>query len=387
MTAATVKAEDMSPATFMRELAAPLAIAAKPGSDGSIRLFRRWSGACYFAASQFYTRLQEMLRSGRLSVELTVGMAGAASAKAGQEDACGGLDDANDLCGHCFAALRFKQADGSLYVRLLEGTTNMRVYHDRPGLAYTCKMNLNSVEKRVELPMSKFLTTLSATLESKLKTAGVATVTRSTVFTPCLHSLDLTSRAGSEIGFYKWCMFTGLAGGDAGGLGSLPLDDLEYPNKLAAGCRPANLANRDLRGVGFDDDAGRGAAILDEAWPPIMDKEGFHRIMGLWEDLEPLKDANSGIHEAYRRAGETYVAVATMESPASPELSEILYELKALVCREVNKINLKREDSDGAYLTTHLIGTGVAVVAHVVEKSSTCTLVDSLNQFYASVKT
>ena len=383
----------MSPAKFMRELAAPAACAAQPDSNGSnlathaakFGLFRHWSGACYVAASQFYTRVQDMLRSGRLSVELTVGMAGAASAKAGQEDACGGLDDAKDLCGHCFAALRFKQPDGSLYVRLLEGTTNMRVYHDKPDLSYICKMSVNDVEQRAELPMSKYLTMLSATLESKLKTHGVATTTRSTVFTPCLHSLDLASRAGSEIGFYKWCMFTGLAGGDAGGFGSLPLDDLEYPNKLAAGCRPANLANRDLRGVGFDDDTKRGAAILDETWPPIMDKDGFHRIMALWEDLEPLKHANSGIHEAYRRPGETYVAVATMESPASPALSEILYELKALVCKGVNQINLQRKDSDGAYLTSHLIGTGVAVVAHVLEKPGTCTLVDSINQFYANL--
>ena len=202
-TAAMVKAEDMSAAKFMREVAAPAACAAKPDSLGSVGLFRHWSGACYAAASQFYTRVQDMLRSGRLSVELTVGMAGAASAKAGQEDACGGLDDAKDLCGHCFAALRFKQADGSLYVRLLEGTTNMRVYHDKPDLSYICKMSVNDVEQRAELPMSKYLTMLSATLESKLKTHGVATTTRSTVFTPCLHSLDLASRAGSKIGFYR----------------------------------------------------------------------------------------------------------------------------------------------------------------------------------------
>ena len=63
----------------------------------------------------------------------------------------------------------------------------------------------------------------------------------------------------------------------------------------------------------------------------------------------------------------------------------MLYELKALVCKGVNQINLQRQDSDGAYLTSHLIGTGVAVVAHVLEKPGTCTLVDSINQFYANL--
>lgn len=407
----TVRAQDMSAAAFRR------------GAKGHAA-FQAWTPACYEAAGRFFGRMQAMLRSGSLTVDATVGLAGGAAANARTTDEGGapeapGIDERGGLGGHCFAVMRYRDPDGGadgLYVRILEGTSCMRTYHERPGCPrYRVRMNMDGQESLQELPMSRFLTLLSNTVSMEAQVvnrviggggdketvrAGVRGArdipgfVRPTIVMRCLHSLDPGSRAGSEVAFYKWCLFTGMTE-DGADVGTLPLDELEYPGpsgQRGAGCRPACLATQRLQGVASalrEEDLSLGVAILNEAWPPLADAATFRGLLNLWEPLEPLSRANAGLGEL-RRKGVPYTSVACMESPASHALVDVVYEAKRLLVDEVNAVNLVRPDSDGIFLTAAKIGTGVAVVVHVPEAQTaregpTLTLVASIKEAKANL--
>ena len=398
----TVRDGDMSMSAFLSELhsvSVGAQISAHRESTEKDGVFRNWTPKCYESAAHFFTRLQGMLRSGEIQIKLVVGLAGAASADAACESNVESIDQAANLCGHCFAVLRHQEGCGQPYVRLLEGTTNMRVYADQPdGPKYTCKINKNGEPTSMELPMSKFLTLLSQTAEKNMRVINVAmdqpmdlasvgavkggTITglaRTTIVTQCLH----TQTSPKDMVFYRWCMFTGLAG-DRAECGSLPLDENEFPNMLSAGCRPATLANVELKGLGFTEN-GPGHEILDEVWPPLADKALFHRLLSLWETPPALSAANADLKKRYR-AGVTYTTVSFFESPSSPQILDQIYGIKKIHADTANKIQQDRPDSDGIFMTVHAMGTGVCCTLHVPEQSQTHTFIDSLTKARAVLK-
>ena len=394
----TVKNKDMSTAAFLSELSPSQQIGAPVGAEGT-GIFRHWTQKCYVSTAHFYTRLQHMLMTDEVEIKLMVGLAGAASANDATEGTASSIDRSTDLCGHCFAVLRHRGDDGQPYVRLLEGTTNMRVYPDLPdGPEYTCKIARNGEPALVKLPMSKFLTMLCQTASEMIRVTNVSIdqraapgprgavpngsirgLTRPTIVSQCLH----TQNKSSDMIFYQWCMFTGLAS-DPSESGSLPLDESEFPGALGAGCRPAALAKCQLKGIGVTE-AGPGADILDEVWPPFADKGTFERLLSLWAAPAPLVTVNSDVG-ALRRAGVTDTAVSFFETPSSPQIVGLVYAIKSLYAKEINRIQRERPDSDGIFMTVHEIGTGVTCTLHVPEKSATHTFIDSTATALAALK-
>lgn len=401
----TVQSEDMSYEAFKKNIV---------GFDA----FKGWTDEDVRAVASYFGRLKQMIRSGAISVSLAIGLAGGAAVSSqnteqGMSEDAPLIDERKGLGGHCFAVLRHSAGeDDPLFVRLLEGTSCMRTYPERPdGPKYTVQIGSKTGGKvQKELPMSQFLTVLSSavSLESQVvnRVIGggggpgdgarvgiqgpreIAGFVRPTIVTRCLHSLNLESREDSELGFYKWCLYTGLTG-DPCDLGTLPLDDVEYRSQkgVGAGCRPAELASQRLRGVGVTippADLERGRQILSEVWPPLADLATFRSVLNLWEPLPPLTQVNKDLAPR-RQQGVTYATVTCMESPASPALVEVVYELKKALFDRANDINAGRKGSDGIFGVPYKLGTGVVVVLHVPERSQVHTFMSSLKEAKAGM--
>ena len=411
LAANTVRDKDMGAGAFLQALE----FNSKGQSD--FHIFQAWTKNDVDKASAFFTRAQTMIKKGELDISLVVGLAGGVAATT---DNTGGrakdgrpapqsIDDMDNLGGHCFAVLRHTGGDGAVFVRLLEGTSCVQVYHDRPdGPKYTVSVGLagakdHAHKKRYdrEMGMSGFLTLLSTSVSEATRVvnevigeggtgsdggglkgaARVAGFVRPTIVMPCLHSLDPADRGGSELGFYKWCMFTGLSG-DQGDFGTLPLEEGEYAQCLGAGCRPVSLASTSLKGVGLEVDTHKfevSRAVLNEVWPPMATHAQFRAVLALWAPLAPLSSLNADL-SALRRPGVEYETVTCMETPASPAVVPIVYRLKAALARLVNQINLARPDSDGIAMSVALIGTGVDTTLHVPVASAKLTFTSSLRE-------
>ena len=402
----TVASQDMSPGAFRR------------GAVG-YTAFANWTGQCFEQTGVFFTRLQGLLRSGKLNISTVVGLAGGAKAdseamskKGGKPDKQPSIDDPADLGGHCYCVLRFMDNDAAseeegLYVCLLEGTTCMRTYRDRAdGPLYTVSLGWgDKPEKKEQLPMTRFLSLMCDTVSLSTQVittpidayaashgvSGAQNVpgfVRSTAVMKCLHSLDRSSPAGCDVPFYKWCVYTGVTG-DPADLGVLPIDELEYSQKhrLGAGCRPAALADPKLRGLALAmtaADRKEGSDVLDEVWPPMADEATFKALLNLWETLPPLVGVNEQLGR-FRRTGVSYATIACMESPASPALVDVVFEINRLLAEEANRINLARPDSDGIFLTVDRLGTGVTKTLHVPEVSQALTFCRSLKEAKAGL--
>lgn len=400
----TVATQDMSAEAFRRGAAGYTALA-------------NWTDECFQQAGAFFTRLQGMLCTGKLAVSTVVGLAGGACASEKNMTAGGdgqpSIDSLGDLGGHCFAVMRFmdneaETEEDGLYVCLLEGTTCMRTYHDRPeGPQYTvCVGTMGKEGKSQRLPMSQFLSILCNVVSMETQVVNrvvgcnfpcmhgiegareVAGFVRPTVIMRCLHSLDRSSPAGCDVPFYKWCVYTGMTGEQAD-LGMVPIDDLEYKKKdlLGAGCRPAVLADSKLRGLVLSPDAEdrrEGSDILDEVWPPMADSATFKALLNLWETLPPLKGVNGGLG-SLKRKGVSYTSISCMESPASPAVVDVMYELNRSLVEEANRINLARPDSDGIFLVVDKLGTGLVKTLHVPEVSQSLTFCKSLKEAKAQL--
>ena len=393
----TVVTQDMSAKAFRRGAAGYNALA-------------NWTDECFQHASVFFTRLQGMLRAGTLSISTVVGLAGGAEASQGplekRKSGQSSIDELKDLGGHCFAVLRFMDTEAEteaegLYVTLLEGTTCMRTYHDRPdGPKYTMRMGISGKTENVRaIPMSQSLSLLCNTVSAETQVVNwvvggpqsvlgipgktVAGFVRPTMIMPCLHSLDHSSPCGCDVPFYKWCVYTGMTGEQAD-LGIVPIDELEYKKKdlLGAGCRPAVLAESKLRGLTLEldeTDVKEGSDILDEVWPPMADGATFKALLNLWETLPPLKDVNERLGR-FKREGVSYSTLSCMESPASPAIVGVMYEINKALVDEANRINLARPDSDGVFLALDQIGTGIVKTLHAPQVSQNLTFHRSLRE-------
>jgi len=408
LAANTVRDKDMGLEAFRRGL----------GLDGAgdFRVFSAWTRADVDKASAFFTRLQGMFRSRALDVSLVIGLAGGAAANSQTTGATGAdsadkghqIDDMDGLGGHCFAVLRHVGADGGVYVRLLEGTSCVKIVRDPPGPpGYTVEMAPEggppSSAVRKQVPLSQFLSLLAGVVSEETRvvnqvigggmdpdarpvgilagTKSIPGFIRPTLVMRCLHSFDPSNRAESEMSFYKWCMFTGLTS-DTSDVGSLPLDSAEYAKCLGAGCRPAALASTQLKGVGINvpqQEFELPRAVLNEVWPPIATEDQFRGVLSLWAPLPSLSSTNADL-SAYRQAGVSYATVACMETPASPALNKIIYRLKSELAALTNKINLARKDSDGLTLQAVEIATGTDLVIHVPIRPLTLTLMKSLRE-------
>lgn len=423
LAANTVRDRDMGPEAFRRELGLEAgnpqigARGDKPDTPPKFSIFKAWTSQDINKTSAFFTRIQRMFKQGSLNISLVVGLAGGAAANTSTTNetgraAKGGklVDDMENLGGHCFAVLRHVGADGKVFVRLLEGTSCVKFIPEAPaGPKYGISMGNASAKGRKDaavvkqaLPLSQFLTLLSSSVSEETRVvnrvigggvgpdaagAGVqagqpmAGFIRPTIAMRCLHSLDASSREGSEIAFYKWCLYTGLAG-DPGDVGTLPLDSIEYSKCLGAGCRPASLATDGLQGFGIDvarPEFEVPRAVLNEVWPPIATPEQFRAVLGLWAPLPSLSGVNADL-KAYRQSGVEYETVTCMESPAAPGLVEVVYRLKAALGALANKINLARPDSDGITMSVARIGTGVDVTMHVPKRPLELTFMKSLRE-------
>jgi len=413
LAANTVRDKDMGPEAFRRELAA--------GPD--FGTFKRWTKQDCTKASAFFTRVQGMFKDGSLNISLVVGLAGGAAAStqtASDTGAVAGgggrtIDEMGDLGGHCFAVLRHTARNGDFYVRLLEGTSCVKICTEAPdGPLYTVCMSGASADgkpvgarKEQALPLTRFLTLLSSVVAEETRVvnevigggvdpgqaaaglqAGRATAgfVRPTIVMRCLHSIDASSRESSEIGFYKWCLYTGLPA-DATDLGTLPLDALEYAKCLGAGCRPARLASPALQGFGIDmarPEFEVPRAVLDEVWPPIASPAQFKAVLALWAPLPPLSATNADLR-AYRQRGVEYETVTCMETPAAPGLVEVVFRLKSALAALANKLNLARPDSDRIIMSVERLGTGVHATLHVPLRPLTLTFMASLREAKAQM--
>lgn len=426
LAANTVRDKDMGPEAFRRGLG--LAPEGRPGQQqigisvdksckcDRLNTFKSWTSQDIDKASAFFTRVQTMLKNGSLNISLAVGLAGGAAANTStttetgrpEQGGCKQVDEMPDLGGHCFAVLRHVGPDAQVYVRILEGTSCVKFVPDAPdGPRYSVCMGSPSgkgkapVVKQV-LPLSQFLTLLSSAVSEATRVvnqvigggvapnapnAGIqagkptAGFVRPTIAMRCLHSLDASTREGSDMAFYKWCLFTGLAS-EADDVGVLPLDPMEYSKCLGAGCRPACLASDGLQGFGIQLPAPElqvPRAVLNEVWPPIATTEQFHAVLGLWAPLASLCTVNADL-KAYRQSGVEYETVTCMESPAAPGLVEVVYRLKAALAALANKINLARPDSDRITMSVAKIGTGVDVTMHVPKRALELTFMKSLRE-------
>lgn len=410
----TVRSGDMSYEAFRNGTIG--SATALPGAKGFV-VFKDWADADVRAAAGFYGRVQQMLRSGALDISLVVGLAGGASATTQNSAQAGSgevppIDSRSDLGGHCFAVRRFRGAPGEdPEVGLLEGTSNVRTYFERPdGPQYRVMLGSKKADAiQKELPMSQFLTLLSSSVslesqvvnrviggggsgdDSRVGVQGPQDVpgfVRPTIVARSLHSLDLSTRSGSELGFYKWCLYTGLTA-DGADMGTLPLDDLEYRDQkgVGAGCRPAELCNRLLRGVGVAvsrDKVELGRKILSEVWPPLADLDTFRSVLNLWEPLPPLTRVNTDLGR-YRQEGVSYATVACMETPASHALVDVVHEMNRQLFARANEVNAAKKNSDGILGFVYRIGTGVAKVLHVPERSGVHTYLASLREAKAEM--
>ena len=356
-------------------------------------LFKNWTSECFKQCQKFYTRLQDYLRRRQIDVCLMVGLAGGASAgeiNEGKPETESNIDAAKNLNGHCFGVLRHvNPATNKLYVRLLEGTTRIRIHTPAPDVIYTCK-KMDS-EKPLKLPLDKFQILLCQSLSGALaltksvvrdteKSAAphvVPGLTRESVVLPCLHSLG----ANSDIPFYKWCVYTGLSCDT--GVGSLLLDDTEGSSILSTGCRPYQMASPKLQAVSAElpsEMSALGEQILDEVWPPIASKATFRSVMQQWEMLTPLSEVNANLSDKRIHKDTTYSTVACMESPNDPGCVEPMHRLNCLVINEANRLNLALPDSDGIFVTVDRIGTGISKTLHIPHRSATLTYMRSLRQ-------
>ena len=356
-------------------------------------LFQHWTDGCFEQCSTFFRRLQSMLVNNQVNVSLMVGLAGGASAdeiktSGAPSDKKDNIDTAQNLNGHCFAVLRHvNPTTNKLYVRLLEGTTRIRVFSP-VSIEYTC--TLGDAAKPIQVPLDKFQTLLCQSVSGILsltksvvnqskepppahKVDGIA---RDTVIIPCLHS------SSSDIPFYKWCVYTGLSSNT--GIGSLLLDDKEFGATLGAGCRPWQMASPKLQGLSAElpvEMSALGEKILDEAWPPIASKDTFHSIMAHWETLTPLSDVNADLDACKQNFKDVpYSSIACMESPNNPDCVDYIHRINCLVVNEANRLNLSLPDSDGVFVKVDRIGTGVSKTIHIPHKSATLTYMRSLRQ-------
>ena len=158
-----------------------------------------------------------MLETDENEIKLMVGLAGSASADDASADSTGCIDSTPDLCGHCFAVLRHWGCEGQPCVRLLEGTTNMRVYPDQQdGPQNTCKIIRNGEPNVIKFQMNKFLNMLCQTASEMTRVTNVSIdqraapgprgavpngsirgLTRPNIVSQCLH----TQRADMESTF------------------------------------------------------------------------------------------------------------------------------------------------------------------------------------------
>jgi hypothetical protein len=414
LAASTVRDLDMGPQAFQRGLE----FTDKGKSD--FHIFQSWTKKDVDMTSQFFTRLQGMMRDGSLNVSLVVGLAGGASAtiKSTTETAAEGepsqdIDQMDGLGGHCFAVLRLQRAGGDLYVRLLEGTSCVKICTEpADGPAYTCCMEKAEGQGKGEvmtttLSLTGFLTLLSSSVSESTRAVNqvigggtdgeaagggipagktLAGFIRPSIAMPCLHSLIADGKRASELAFYKWCLYTGLTA-DPTDLGTLPLDTSGPKGGLGAGCRPMSLASDALQGFGIDMDKAdfeAPRAVLDEVWPPIASPAQFRAVLNLWAPLPSLGSVNADL-SAVRQPGVEYETVTCMETPAAPGLAEHIYRLKAALAALANKINAARPDSDGISMTVARIGTGVHATLHVPRRSLTLTFTRSLREAKAQM--
>ena len=186
------------------------------GEEGT-GVFRHWTQECYVSTAHFCTSLQHMLETDENEIKLMVGLAGSASADDASADSTGCIDSTPDLCGHCFAVLRHWGCEGQPCVRLLEGTTNMRVYPDQQdGPQNTCKIIRNGEPNVIKFQMNKFLNMLCQTASEMTRVTNVSIdqraapgprgavpngsirgLTRPNIVSQCLH----TQRADRESTF------------------------------------------------------------------------------------------------------------------------------------------------------------------------------------------
>lgn len=355
--------------------------------------FQHWTPNCTERCAKFFTRVQNMLRTGELQVALGVGLAGGASATDSAEThgQTQSIDDMGNLGGHCFAILRHVQDDA--HVRILEGTTCCRT-HPLEGEEYTAKVG----PKSCKFKLDKFLTLLCQSVARELQVINkevggappsgngwrgkreVRGFVRETIVMPCLHSLP----ADADIAFYKWCFSTGLTCSPKS-VGCIPLEEKK---PMTVGCPPVGLCAPGLRALTATltpKACELGSAVLDEVWPPLASQETFEKLLNTWERLYPLSNVNQEV-QGPRKKGVNYVSIACMETPCAPALVPLIHEANQIVVAEANRINLAKKKGDGVFVTVHAIGTGVSKVIHVPKHSLTLTYLESLREAKLKLK-
>jgi len=367
-------------------------------------VFRNYTPCCAEKMSKICNRGSDMLRSKRLKVSTSVGMATEAQpAVDGQTPAA-----QEQYGGHCFNIGRVFLPNGNVRCFLLEGTAPTDEIHIESA-ATAAKIQIKVLNGKEYIPktmlLHEYLSLLGRTVSRLTQVINAPNGGRtgggiprphapemhgwlaSTLFSPSLRS----DRA-VPMGFYHRVIYTGM-GKDTDVLGCLPVEpdaNGEHGSKaFVAGCHPYSLSDMDLMGLDVPmarDKFKLMSSIMNEAHPPMVDHTVLQRVSDLWAECSPLSTLNT--HQPLRRLqGCNYVRVACMETPSIPEFGDFICRIKGQVCDLANEINLNRPDSDHAYFLcpkTHdegvlkREGTGCHIFIDVPAKTATSTIVHSL---------
>jgi len=402
LTARTIALGDMSEEAF------------KSNCRGYVAL-SNWTPQCYEGAAKFYARAKYMFVSGKVTVANAIGLAGGASATSASESTStqDKIDNMKDLNGHCYGLLRYQgEKEGELYVRLLEGTTSSKPYRCHKDTSH-----YTTHDGKTQLRFDQLLTQLGFSVMCATQVCNqvvgegghdggwsgprqLACMRRTTMVLPCLHSENLAAgkiykkmvqscRGGKHgtlaapvcIPFYQWTIFVGLQC-DNSSVGCMPVDEDEYKDekRMGAGCRPGELAKRNLKAVnaGLSDDTVKlGQRIFEECMPPLASEATFKKVMDTWTVMAPLSEVNQEA-EGLRKKGVPYDTVAAMESPCNPELTPYLYHIKKKLADKFNQINSEASDSDGMFMVVGCTATGVSMVLHVEDRPHILTAMSSM---------
>lgn len=378
--------------------------------------FNQWTDGDFQMISKVFSKIQADLVCDNLQVGPVVGVAGGASAtdvKAEDEQVMDRNDvDRSTQCGgHCFGALKaYDESTQKVKTLILEGTNSLHWLEE--NLTHKLKVPSRDAQRNIipgkdmELPIdtSSLLSEISPFLSVKLQVCNVQNGlaegqdAQPVAFAPgwksgdlehacmCRHALAL---AVQHPKFYQWCVYVCMTY-RAASLGYLPCDAKPFLNseQKAAGCGPNILHDENLQGIQIDYNMIQPAtlnklmAIYNEIYPPIAEKEVFVKVMNTWGTCLPLNSVNKYSHmptmkrpvmhhilKADMPLADTkikYETISAYETPASPLLTDVVFEAKSMVVNKYNELS-----TDGTFMTCTKGGTGVHVTLHVplVEKT------------------
>ena len=343
-------------------------------------LFAAWGQADWDAMGGFVHDMAGLVRAGQLTLTTAIGIATNAAASDGDAP---GPDSYN---GHCHNIGRLAVEGQPIQCFIVEGTAPMELCRVTPtSPRVTCKVASATDPSQTTLErmdMPDFLTRLGKTVSvmTQLVNKPYGAQTGSDGWplpepmtgwvSSTIYSNTLDSDPSCALKFYNRVMYAGWACASNQD-GCLPVQEsAQHATGKVAGCHPYDLNRTDLRavGVGLDPDMrAKMRAILDEANPPIAEKEVFQKLAATWGPAQPLRAMNQANQRSLEK-GVEYLIVSCMESPSSQDYSPVILKIKEPFVREWDRLNRTDPKSDGIRLSIEQVGTGTTIKLRVPQR-------------------